>query len=79
MSVQGLEGELGEEGEPGPQYIYQFPKPDINIIKGTKGDKGPNGLPGEPGELGDLGYTGNRVIIVLEFSKIFFHKNLNLW
>ena len=53
--TQGDQGEPGDRGPSGDEYISQSPPPQLTVVPGPKGDQGDAGPEGGQGETGDPG------------------------
>ena len=58
---KGEQGEPGDRGPAGDEYISQSPPPQLTVVPGPKGDDGFKGVKGQYGIWGAKGVSGDRV------------------
>ena len=61
LHFQGDQGEPGDRGPSGDEYISQSPPPQLTVVPGPKGDQGLKGQKGHIGSEGSKGIMGDRV------------------
>ena len=62
--TQGDQGEPGDRGPSGDEYISQSPPPQLTVVPGPKGDQGQKGQKGHIGNQGSKGVVGDRVSLI---------------
>ena len=61
VKFQGEQGEPGDSGYAGDEYISQSPPPELIVVPGPKGADGIKGGKGSIGSMGSKGVSGDRV------------------